>query len=40
MKWYEMASLTVKSATVISMNMMGEEQSVFVGVAVKPWNER
>jgi 2-polyprenyl-3-methyl-5-hydroxy-6-metoxy-1,4-benzoquinol methylase len=39
MKWYEMAGLTVKSATVISMNMMGEEQSVFVGAAVKPWNE-
>lgn len=36
LKIYEMAGLEKKSTTVISMNMMGGECPVFVGVGVKP----
>jgi len=32
---YEMAGLEKQSTTVISMNMLGEQHAVFVGVAVK-----
>lgn len=35
-KLYEMAGLVKKSTTTVSMNMMGEEHQVFVGVAMKP----